>query len=290
MKKDRTSLTAIGIAVMRAVESERPPDERLLFDPYARQFVPAWMFHVLSFFIRSGYTDWRGPGVGGFLAARDRYIDDYLLECLDAAPHQRPQQLVLLGAGYDARPYRFQEQLSGVHLFEVDHPATQADKLAKLERIFGQRPQQVTFIPIDFNTHSLESRLREGGYDPAVRTLFIWQGVTMYLTTAAVQSTLAFIAGCSAPGSAVIFDYMDRRLLDRRQTQAEVKNMRRYRFLTGEGLCFGLRPIEVESYLRSLGFHAVRNADAAELRRRYCTGKNADRKIAEGYGIAVGIV
>src|SRR5512139_2654490 len=177
MRKNQTSITAAGIAVMRAVESEKPEDERICHDPYARKFIPAWMYYVLGFFIRSGYAEWRGPGVNGFLAARDRYIDDVLQNSLS----EGLQQLVILGAGYDSRSYRF--DLTGVKVFEVDHPATQVDKLAKLQATFGKIPEHVTYVPVDFNTQTLERCLLESGYDPKRKTLFIWQGVSMYLTS-----------------------------------------------------------------------------------------------------------
>src|SRR5512143_3016013 len=146
MRKSQSSLTAAGIAIMRAVESERPADKRICYDPFARRFGPGWLYYFMRFFIRSGYAEWRGPGVNGFLAARDRYIDDVLRNSLKEAL----QQLVILGAGYDSRAYRF--DVAGLKVFEVDHPATQADKLAKLQIIFGKIPEHVTYVPVDFNT------------------------------------------------------------------------------------------------------------------------------------------
>src|SRR5512139_1939686 len=177
MRKSQSSLTAAGIAIMRGVESERPAEERICYDPYARRFVPGWLYYFMRFFIRSGYAEWRGAGVNGFLAARDRYIDDVLQNSLS----EGLQQLVILGAGYDSRAYRL--NLAGVNVFEVDHPATQADKLAKLQTSFGKIPEQVTYVPVDFNTQTLERCLLESGYDPKRKTLFIWQGVSMYLTS-----------------------------------------------------------------------------------------------------------
>src|SRR5512146_572422 len=144
MRKSQTSLTAIGIAVARAVESERPADERICYDPFARLFVPAWMYRAFGFFIKVGYAEWRGPGVNGFLVARDRYIDDVLQDFLN----EGLQQLVILGAGYDSRAYRFDLE-DRVKTFEVDHPATQSDKLAKLRAAFGKVPEHVTYVPVD---------------------------------------------------------------------------------------------------------------------------------------------
>lgn len=282
MRKNQTSLTAAGIAVMRAVESEKPEDERICYDPYARKFVPAWMFYVLGFFIKSGYAEWRGPGVNGFLAARERYIDDTLKSFLE----EGIQQLVILGAGYDSRAYRF--NLTGVKTFEVDHPATQEDKLAKVRAIFGKSPHHVVYVPVDFNTQSLEERLLEYGYDPALKTLFIWQGVTMYLSREAVDSILDFVVQHAGPGSAIVFDYLYRSLLDGVQKQNEVANMRRYRFMTGEGLTFGIPAGMISSFLEERGFAEVKDVNAEDLKAAYCTGRNAGRAVVGGYGIALG--
>ena len=84
MRKNQTSITAMGIAVLRAVESEKPEGERICFDPYARRFLPGWFYHMMRFFIRTGYAERRGRGVVGFLAARERYIDDYLIRLSQA--------------------------------------------------------------------------------------------------------------------------------------------------------------------------------------------------------------
>jgi methyltransferase (TIGR00027 family) len=281
MRKYQTSLTAAGIAVMRAVESEKPADERICYDPYARRFIPAWMYHVLGFFIRSGYAEWRGPGVNGFLAARDRYIDDVLQSFLK----EGLQQLVILGAGYDSRAYRF--DLNHVRTFEMDHPATQQDKLVKVRAIFGKVPDHVCFVPIDFNTQTLAQQLREAGHDPTLKTLYIWQGVTMYLNNEAVDATLDFMVKHSGSGSAVVFDYIYQDVLESAR-QNEVANMRRYRFMTGEGLTFGIPLGMISSFLEARGFVDVSDVNADDLKARYCTGKNAGRAVVGGYGIVIG--
>ena len=283
MRKKQSSLTAAGIALVRAIESERPSDERILYDPYARQFVPAWMHHAFGFFIKNGYAEQRGPGVNGFLVARDRYIDDVLKKFLD----EGLQQLVVLGAGYDSRAYRFDLQ-GRVTPFEVDHPATQADKLLKLQAVFGKVPEYVIYVPIDFNIQTLEKRLIESEYDPNLKTLFIWQGVTMYLTAGAVDATLAFIINHSGPGSAIVFDYLYREVLDGLRQQNEVTNMRRYRFMTGEGLTFGISEGCIEAFLKERNFQQVKDVNVDYLKATYFTGRNAGRAVTGGYGIVIG--
>ena len=194
------------------------------------------------------------------------------------------QQLVILGAGYDSRAYRF--DLAGrVKTFEVDHPATQQDKLAKVQAIFGKIPEQVIYVSIDFNTQTLEDCLLQAGYDHTLKTLFIWQGVTMYLTAEAVDTTLAFVTGHSPSGSAIVFDYVYRHILDGAQTQSEIRDMRRYRFMTGEGLSFGIERGAVEAFLKQRGFSGAKDVNAEDLKLAYFTGVNAGRKVAGGYGI-----
>lgn len=283
MRRNQASLTAAGIAIARAVESEKPAGERVCYDPYASQFVAAWMVRLMGLFIKSGYTELRGPGVNGYLIARERYIDDVLHNFLQ----EGLQQLVILGAGYDSRAYRF-DLPARFKTFEVDHPVTQADKVEKVQRVLGRLPEHVTYVPVDFNSQSLSECLFSAGYDPGLVSLFIWQGVTMYLTPDVIDDTLAFIVNNASLGSAVVFDYVYQELLEGRQTQSEIKNMRRYRFMTGEGLIFGIPAGQVETFLRARGFRQVTDTCTADLKAAYFTGNNAAREIAGGYGIVIG--
>jgi len=285
MRKKQSSLTAAGIALVRAIESEKPANERICYDPYARQFIPAWMYHIFGFFIKSGYAERRGPGVNGFLVVRDRYIDDVLIHFLE----ESLEQLVILGAGYDSRPYRL-DRLKQVKTFEVDHPTTQLDKLKKVQAILGKIPKHISYLALDFNTQTLQERLLAAGYDPHLKTLFIWQGVSMYLTNEAVDATLHFVVNQSGPGSAIIFDYLYQAVLEGRERQSEVENMRRYRFMTGEGLTFGIPEGEVEAFLEARNFRQVKDANVADLKSTYFTGKNTGRKVVGGYGIVIGSV
>lgn len=278
MKRNQSSVSAQGIAIMRAIESAKPQGERLVYDPYARQMVPGWMYHLVKFFADLGYGDKRGPGVMEFLVARDRYIDDFLKQSLD----EGLDQLVILGAGLDSRPYRFARLKSGVKIFEVDHPASQATKLRKLAEIFGEVPTHVTFVAIDFTEQDLSERLFAHGYDPTLKTLFIWQGVTQYLNPQAVDSTLAFVAQNSGSGSKIIFDYMYTSLLGGAAGHGEIRNMRRYRAFSGEDLTFGIPEGQIETYLQKRGFTKVVDANHQLLTQKYF---QPPKQVASGYAI-----
>jgi len=281
MRGNRPSLTAAAVAATRALESERPPDERICYDPFARLFVSlrfwTFWFRFAEFFFEFSHAEKRGPASMGFVVARERYIDDYLQSCIDGGL----EQLVILGAGYDSRAYRF-EGLKKVKVFEVDHPATQRVKVARLKEALGALPENVVFVPIDFAKETLERRLYECGYGNRLKTLFIWQGVTEYLTPEAVDNILAFVAHHSANGSSIIFDYMY-------APHGEVL-MRRLRRITGEERIFGIEKRTIEAFLGQRGFYQVKNVTSEFLKKTYFTGANKRREVASGYGIVSAIV
>jgi methyltransferase (TIGR00027 family) len=293
MKEKQSSITASGIAVARAVESEKPEGVRICYDPYAAKFLNPLFYRFMRFFIDTGYAEATGKGVLGFLVARCRFMDDTLQACLEDGM----QQLVILGAGYDSRAYRFeqlrqpvspnQDRAVGVRVFEVDHPATQQVKIRKVRRVFGELPAHVTYVDIDFNTQTLEKRLPECGYDEDLKTFFIWEGVAMYLDAEAVDNTLSFISHHSSSGSRVVFDYIYTALLDGTVRHGEVSRMRRVRSFSGEGLTFAIPEGGVKDFLERRGFTKVRDVTSDDLYQRYYTGPNARRKVAWGYGIAL---
>ncbi len=136
-----------------------------------------------------------------FIAARTRFAED----ALKAAVERGVTQLVILGAGLDTYAYRSPIR-HRLHIFEVDHPATQVWKRARLAEAAIPVPDSLTFAPIDFEHQTLTEGLTTVGFDPAQSTFFTWLGVVPYLTEDAVWSTLAFIAALPN-GAHVVFDY-----------------------------------------------------------------------------------
>ncbi len=135
------------------------------------------------------------------IALRTAAIDTAVRDAIAAGA----TQLVILGAGYDGRAWRMPE-LAGVKVFEVDHPATQGDKRARVAEL-PPATGIVSFVSIDFERESLDAVLDRAGHDRSSPTCWIWEGVVMYLTRDAMRATLAGIAGRSAPGSTLIVNY-----------------------------------------------------------------------------------
>ncbi len=278
MEQKRSSTTAEGMALIRAIEWSRPSDRRICYDPIAGSLVSPVSVFFAKLVIDSGlYDRISTPGAVEFIVSRERYIDDFLKTCLA----EGFEQVVILGAGFDTRAYRT-SGIEKVRVFEVDHPATQSVKLKRLKKVVDPLPANVVFIPVDLDTQSLAECLFAKGYDERVKTLFIWQGVTMYLTAEGIDSTLSFIATRSGPGSAAIFDYFyDETLRDMRMDSAK-----RITRTIGENIVFGIDEGQIESFLTSRGFRDMRNADAEELERLYMNGPDAGGMIAKGAAIA----
>lgn len=283
MKKKQASITAQGIAIARVLESDKPVGERICYDPLARHLIsPAFMLLGKLF---ASYGERKGPGMIGFLVARCRYIDDYIQDCIVADI----QQLVIMGAGLDSRAYRFKQLMDRIKVFEIDHPATQLVKIKKLKKIFGNLPEHVAFVPVDFNEESLQ-KLFNYGYSPRKKTLFIWEGVVHYLTLDAVNRTLRFIVNSSMPGSSLIFDYIYLSALKAAHKRREILRMQRVSKYTGEGLTFGIEEGRGEEFLSKYGFVRIYNVTAEDLRKAYFIGINQTRAIAPVYAIVHAVV
>ncbi len=281
MKKQQSSLTAEGIALVRALESDKPAGERICYDPYAKYLTSPALTLLMKFFFKTGYAERRGPGIREFLVARCRYIDDYLQSCIEDGI----RQLVILGAGFDSRAYRFEALKGRVKVFEVDHPATQKVKIERLKKVLPVLPGHVVYVSVDFETDTLEQRLSESGYDEGLKTLFIWEGVVCYLTPEAVDGTLAFVANHSGAGSLVVFDYIYSSVVDGTVRRGEAEAMRRNARWSGEGLVFGIPEGTIKQFLEQRGFEQVQDADAGFLTKTYFTGVNQNKRVAPGYAI-----
>jgi methyltransferase (TIGR00027 family) len=278
MKTSRASKTAAQMAVSRAIEARRPPADRICFDPIAERLLPRrYRAALVAAPVRAlgeSLIERMFPGHHHYVLVRTRYLDDFLVERLGGA-----EQLVVLGAGFDSRAHRFAEALRGVAVFEVDHPATSSAKRARIDAALGGAAAPVTYVPVDFDHDTLAAALPRAGYRAGARTVFLWEGVTPYVSAAGVDATLAFIRSTGGAGSSVVFDYVLRAALEGactlRGARNEVERMKR----TDEPFVFGIDADEITPYLAARGFTAVRDAGADELGARYLRGARATRYV-----------
>jgi methyltransferase (TIGR00027 family) len=241
---------------MRALDRQSPPESRIVDDPFA-----AWFLGPLARG-RLAAGSALSTGLVGYVQCRHRMMDDALASALEAV-----EQVVVLGAGYDMRAYRFADSLGGRPVFEVDYPSTQARKVGLL----GGRAlpaADVRRVGIDFQSQTLDQVLLPAGFQPGKATFFTWEGVSMYLTRAAVKGTLAALAALSGPGSRLTMDFwMFPDLPDVVGTAHRVSAGLLHLF--SEPVTFALHPEDAPGFLGGLGWRATDVADRAELTRRY---------------------
>jgi methyltransferase (TIGR00027 family) len=205
------------------------------------------------------------PGAYYYELARVKHIDRVLSEELDAGI----EQLVILGAGFDTRAYRFADRLASTRVFELDHPVTAALKQARVRKVFGLPPDHVTYVSADLEHEDLASVLQSAGYSRQASSLFIWSGVSFYLSAEAVDSVLAFVRACSAPGSSIVFDYHYRGFTDGTRDYYGGKEGRRRVEELGEPCIFGIEEGSVSTLLARHTLELVSDLGPAALERNY---------------------
>ncbi|WP_342636691.1 class I SAM-dependent methyltransferase [Methanosarcina acetivorans] len=291
MKRKGPSNMAERIALIRAGESRKPEDERICYDPYAIRFISP---EILEFAARNPEKykaeierlEQLFPGLANSAVARVRYFDDVV----KASADDGLEQLVILGAGYDTRAYRI-EGLKNIKVFEVDHPDTQRVKIEKVREVFGSLPGHVTYVPLDLEFDKLGQQLTECGYDRSRKTLFVMEGLVMYLRPETMDEILSFIAHNSGKGSAVIFDYGVFRSSDAGETAPEAgKNIRNFTKKRGEPLKFLIRDGEVETFLSERGFSRIQNMTSKDYKKAYFCGKNEGRVVSSLISFAYALV
>jgi methyltransferase (TIGR00027 family) len=217
------------------------------------------------------FIDRRWPGVRSSVVARTRLIDDAITASVD----ERTAQMVILGAGYGSRAHRL-SCMRDVTVFEVDHPDTQKAKLAALNEALSTVPNNVRYIASDFNQRRLEAAMAAAGYRDKMRTVFLWEGVTNYLTEAAVDTSLRWCARAAA-GSLLIFTYVHLDVLTNPSKFVGTDRLFATLANAGEKLTFGIDPAKLPQFLAERGLSLERDLGAAEYRELYF--KDEARKI-----------
>jgi methyltransferase (TIGR00027 family) len=267
----RPSRTAEYMALFRAVETAERADRRLFDDPYAAALLTGRLKALAGFArlpvagrLATRFLDIGWPRTRSSAVVRTRLIDDLVRQAIgDGA-----RQLLLLGAGFDSRPYRL-EDAGGIAVFEVDHPATQNAKRARLEARLGEMPCNVQFVPADFEKDDLESALAQAGFETSMPAVAVWEGVVSYLTPAAVDQNFRMLARILAPRSRLIFSYVHQGALDGSVKFPEARRWKSSVGSTGEPFIFGFDPAQSGKYLGTRGFALM--SDVSRRGRPGCT-------------------
>lgn len=212
MRRNRRSSTSDWVAALRALYSPGPAGLPSVEDGAALSLLPrslsltvrAARLHPVAARVMHRGLGRASLGLSYGVPLRTLEIDAFLRKSIADGL----QQLVIVGAGLDARAYRISE-LAPVRVFELDHPSTQAYKRERTSSR-ASHAKELIHAAIDFEKESLDAVLARHDFRVDAPSIWLWEGVTMYLAPAAVEATLASIGACSAPGSRLAVTYLPR--------------------------------------------------------------------------------
>ncbi|WAS96491.1 class I SAM-dependent methyltransferase [Nannocystis punicea] len=283
---DRFSRTALLAAFARAAHAREPAFRGP--DVLAERLLDGWMRVVLKIppvrhAVRRIYER-RMPGTFEFLAARSHFFDEVVREQLAAGA----RQVVILGAGFDTRAHRFAGPAArrGATFFEVDAPATQAEKRRRAARL-GAAPH-VRYLAVDLNRTPLADALHDGGFDPSARTVILWEGVTFYLGEQAVDAVLRFVASGTAAGSVIVFDFLFERAVTGSQPAHGLEEGRAFVASRGEPFTFGIDETQVDAFLAARGLRTLACLMPEDMQRRWFSRPDGHQgQVAGFYGMVL---
>ena len=284
MEPSRTSLTALGAALMRAAHT-RLAAAPLINDPWGDHIVvKAEREAILTVVLQSLSPQTRElceelgdpnavldaalqqhPGYG-WAILRARYAEDVL----ETAVRRGVHQYVIVGAGFDSFALRQPAFARHVDVFEVDHPATQQLKRERLRERGVPLPRTLHFVPADLSHEKLGDVLTRSTFLPSELTFFACLGVTQYLTREANMATLRGIAECSAAGSQLAFTYVEQTELGGDRASGGDGRLQRAFAAAREPWVSGFDPALLAHDLAGVGFRLLEDLDGLAVKERYC--------------------
>jgi len=205
------------------------------------------------------------PGTYEWVVSRTFLFDEIFKKALD----EDFNQIVILGAGFDSRPYRFINYMKNTRIFEVDVIPTQERKIKILKNKNINIPDEIQFVAVNFKKDNLNERLFKSGFQIDKKNLFIWEGVTEYLTDDAVDSTLDFIKNNSIGKSIIAFTYIYREVIEGNYNYYGSKEIVNLVSKYKEPYHFGIPEGEINKFLRKRGFNLIKNYTPEELEKLY---------------------
>jgi methyltransferase (TIGR00027 family) len=255
--------------ISMAIEQFYPPEQRLVQDELAIQFLPSIYKAIVNLTRSPSFREWminllerRARGVYAGVVCRKRYIDDRLLEAVGAGI----QAVVILGAGLDTRLYRL-DALSTMPVFEVDLPENIAYKRNMLQKLYRSIPGHVSLVPLDFERQDLASALASQGYNLDYKSFFVWEAVTQYLGEDGIQNTMRSLSQAKV-GSRLVFTYILKDFIDGKARYGLDTLYETYR-VEKPLWRFGLEPDHVATFLEQYAWKEFEQVGSQEYTSRY---------------------
>ena len=279
MEEGRPSFTAVISAMMRAAHLALDGEPKIFADPLALALSGAGneasltasldkLAATTAASVGSGRAEEAYRYLRTVMTLRSRFAEDEHNEAMQRGI----TQYVILGAGLDSFVYRRRDLVGVLRVFEVDLPATQLWKRSRLRAVNIPEPENLTFVPLDFEQQSLVSGLHAGGLRMQGRAFVSWLGTTQYLTAEAIFNTLREVASLAA-GSEIVFQYqIAEHLLDEDSRQL-LHVLRAGATAGGEPWLSLFDPPRLAEQVKALGFVDVIDFGPEQALERYFTGR-----------------
>lgn len=265
MEHGTPSNTALVVAALRAAHQTHD-DGRVFRDPFAEDILgPESAPLMMGLPMVPGHRTMRF-----FMAARSRYAEDALSEAVGRGC----RQAVVLGAGLDTLGLRNPHRAVGLRIFEVDHPATQADKHRRLLRFGPKLPTNLSLVPAVFGEDDVAAALVAAGWRADEPTFFQMLGIVIYLPVAVRRMLFGFVGGLPAPE--LVFDYTVPPEDQDPKGRAVTERLMAEAAKTGEPWLGLATPAVLAAELADLGFSEIEDLDLQNLRLRYLGEPSAE--------------
>jgi methyltransferase (TIGR00027 family) len=269
MQERGPSRTAIVTAALRAAHYLLDAEPKILDDKFARAFAGfASDDELLKAVNSTSLPDL--VRMRTLFALRNRYAEDELGRAIEHGT----SQYIILGAGLDSFAYRRPDLLHSLDVYEVDHPASQAWKRARIQELGIKQPARLHYVPIDFEQETLTAGLTAGGINFNAPMFFSWLGVTQYLSPATVLGALREIAELAAPGSEIAFQFVVPPATLAGDERALVTELAAQSATIGEPWLSFFEPEELEAHLKRIGFGKVLHFGPQQAAERYLLGRS----------------
>ncbi len=204
-------------------------------------------------------------GIYEYVIARTKYIDAVFKHAL----FEQFTQILIFGAGFDTRALRFRKEASDTKIFELDTPLTQQAKINQYKKRQLSIPENLIFISIDFDKESLSVKLDNAGFCKGHKSLFILEGLVMYLQPKSVDSTFQIIQQYSGKGSRVVFDSVYGSVLRNEEGHYGEDGIVQMVTGAGEQWCFGIEDGQINLFLENYEMKLIDQKDAKALEQSY---------------------
>jgi methyltransferase (TIGR00027 family) len=211
-------------------------------------------------------------GIYEYVIARTKYID----HIFKTAVENGTEQILILGAGYDSRGIRFLSANPNTRVYELDTPGVQNGKAKQLAKRGIHKPENNIYIPIDFLREDIRGKLLESDYSFGNRTLFILEGLIMYLSAESVNQLFDMFRECSAGGSLVLFDYVYGSVLRKENRYYGEGDIFNTVVKADEKWTFGIEEGTISQFLKEHEFDLVEELDTSSIEERYFKNREGE--------------